>query len=151
MTTDPFPAGITEKRPFFLASGGLAARDSNVSLVADSVQLLLLSLFAFVRIRWRNILRPKSVFFGQKRLILIWEKGNFFFAQLFPFVARSWCPLRTQRFFGPKSSVFGPKVRFLPCDPKFCQSPVCSLRRDNSFPTFGTIFWLLVSELRSFS
>ena len=33
------------------ASGGLAARDCNVSLVVDSVQLLFLSLFAFVRIR----------------------------------------------------------------------------------------------------
>ena len=50
-------------------------------------------------------------------------------------------------FFGPKNWVFGPKIRFLPHDLKFCQWPVCSLWRDGLLAIFGSIFWLLVSEL----
>ena len=45
---------------------------------------------------------PKSA----KRLIFIWGKGTFFFAQLCRVVARTWCPVRSERF-GPKS-VFAP-------------------------------------------
>ena len=36
-------------------------------------------------------------------------------------------------------------------DPKFCQRPVCSPRRDGSFRTVGSILWLFVSELQPFS
>ena len=72
-----------------------------------------------------------------KRLIFIWEKGTFLFAQLFLIVARL---SRRERFFWPKNSVFSLRIRFLPYDPKFCQRPVCSPRRDGSFPTFRTIF-----------
>ena len=42
-------------------------------------------------------------------------------------------------FFGPKISVFGPKIRFLPYDPNFGQQTVGSPRRDRSFPTL--IIW----------
>ena len=50
-----------------------------------------------------------------KRLIFIWEKGTFFFAQLCPVVARTWFRIRSVFFFGfrPKClffSDFGPKV-----------------------------------------
>ena len=36
-----------------------------------------------------------------KRLIFILETGTFFFAQLFLVVARTWCPLRSELFWGP--------------------------------------------------
>ena len=86
-----------------------------------------------------------------KRLIFILEKGTFFFAQLCPVVARTWCPLRSERFFlGPKSRFLAEKIQILPYDPNFGQQPVCSPRRDRSFPTLGAIFRLSVPELRSF-
>ena len=78
---------------------------------------------------------PKSVFLAKnplfptkkhpkfaKRLIFIWEKGTFLFAHFFPVMARTW--------WEPRNG------RFLPYHPKFCQRPVCSPRRDGSFPTF---------------
>ena len=70
---------------------------------------------------------PKNPKFT-KRLIFIWEKGTFLFAQLFLVVARTW----------------------LPCDPIFWQRPVFSPRRDGPFATLGSIFRLFVSELWSF-
>ena len=57
---------------------------------------------------------PKTVFFPKehpkfaKRLIFIWEKGNFLFAQLFPVVARKWLELRSE-FFWVQKLCFWPK------------------------------------------
>ena len=42
-------------------------------------------------------------------------------------------------------------IKFVPNDPKFCQRPVYSPRRDGSLRTLGLIFRLFVSELWSFS
>ena len=50
-------------------------------------------------------------------------------------------------FLGPENSLFGPKICFLPYDPRFCQRPVCSPRKDGSFPTLQSIFRLFVSGL----
>ena len=44
---------------------------------------------------------------------------------------------------------FGPKIRFLIWDPDFRKWPVCSPRRYLWFGTFGSIFKLFVSELRT--
>merc|ERR1712121_525067 len=46
-------------------------------------------------------------------------------------------------------AIFGPKIRFLLQDPGFCQWPVCNPLRDGRFGTFGSIFKLFVSELRT--
>ncbi len=46
-------------------------------------------------------------------------------------------------------AIFGPKIRFLLWDPGFRQWPVCNPLRDGRFGTFGTIFKLFVSELRT--
>ena len=92
--------------------------------------------------------RPKSVFLAKnafypkktpkiKRLIFIWEEATFFFEQLFPVVAETWLVPKSDRFFGPETSVFGPNIRYLPYDPNFGQWPVCSPWRDRSFSTFG--------------
>ena len=51
-----------------------------------------------------------------KRLIFIWEKATFFFEQLFPVVARTWFPLRSESFF------WGPKSRFLAEKSNFCHT-----------------------------
>ena len=45
------------------------------------------------------------------------------------------------------SAVDAKKSVFMPCEPKLCQRPVCSPRRDGSFPNLGSIFQLFVSEL----
>ena len=42
----------------------------------------------------------------------IWKKVTFFFAQLCPVVARPWFRCKRERFFGPKNSDFGSKIRF---------------------------------------
>ena len=52
--------------------------------------------------------------------------------------------------FGPKISVLGPKIRFLPYDPNFGQWPIFSHRHDGWFPTLGSIFRLSVPELQFF-
>ena len=54
-------------------------------------------------------------------------------------------------FFGPKFSVFGPKIRFLIWDRDFRQWTVCSPRRSGRFGAFGSIFRLFVPELWPFS
>ena len=43
-------------------------------------------------------------------------------------------------FFWAKISVSGRKIQCLPYDPNFGQRPVCSPRRDRSFPNFGSHF-----------
>ena len=60
LKTDPVPAGITKKRPF---------------LCFAKMRKTVENLFFFLPRK-----HPKSA----KRLILIWEKGTFFFAQLYP-------------------------------------------------------------------
>ena len=83
--------------------------------------------------------------------LIIWAKALFFFEQLFPVVAKTWFALRSELFFGPKISVFGPKIQFLPYGPNFGLQSVHSPRRDRSFLTLGTIFRLSVPELQPFS
>ena len=87
----------------------------------------------------KSVFLVKNPFFPTKkhlkfaeRLIFIWEKGTFLFAQFFPLMARTW--------WEPRSG------RFLPYHPKFCQRPVCSPWRDGSFRTLGSIFLLFFSE-----
>ena len=56
---------------------------------------------------WEVFFWPTIVFFPKKhpkfakRLIFIWEKGTFLFAQLCPVVARTWLELRSKPLFGP--------------------------------------------------
>ena len=95
---------------------------------------------------------PKILFFNKKKKpkFAISEEGTFLFALFFLVVARTWLEQRSGLFFGRKNSVFGPKIRFLPYNPKFCQRPVCSPRKDGPFRILGLIFWHFVSELQSF-
>ena len=60
-----------------------------------------------------------------KRMIFIWEKGTFLFAQLSPVVARTWLEERSGCYFLAQKSFFA----------KFWQRPFCSPPRDGSFPT----------------
>ena len=56
-----------------------------------------------------------------KRLIFIWEKGTFFFAQLCPVVARTLLESRSESFVsGPKIQTLAQKFGFLPKNPSFC-------------------------------
>ena len=93
MTTDLVPAGITENRPFL----GLAEK-------------------CFL---WPKIFFPQKTHKICLKTDIYLGKGTFLLAQLFPVVASTWLELRSGRFFGPKNSVFGPKIRFLPYDPNF--------------------------------
>ena len=52
----------------------------------------------------------------------IWKKVTFFFAQLCPVVARPWFRCKRERFFGPKNSDFGSKIRFHPWPVDFAPS-----------------------------
>ena len=68
-------------------------------------------------LKWEN--GPKIVFFlpkkhpkPPKRLIFIWEKGTFSFAQLCPVVARTWFRLRSVCFFLPQKFGFRPENPF---------------------------------------
>ena len=68
----------------------------------------------------------------------------------FPVVAGTWLGERRVCFFGPEISVYGRKIQFLPHDPNFGQSTVCSPWRDRSFPTSGAIFDFLFSSYSPF-
>ena len=65
----------------------------------------------FLRFAEKRKTGRKSVFFPKnhpksaKRLMFIWEKGTFSFAQLCPVVARTWLELRSELFF------LAPKIR----------------------------------------
>ena len=61
--------------------------------------------FFWPKMRFIPIKHPKF-------LIFILEKGNFFFEQLFPVVARSWLELRSECFLGPKSQFLAQKSDF---------------------------------------
>ena len=79
-------------------------------------------------------------------------KGNFFLLTTFPGRGRNMVRLKKWTlFFGPKFSVFGPKIRFLIWDRDFRQWTVCSPRRCGRFGAFGSIFRLFVPELWPFS
>merc|ERR1712155_301750 len=73
----------------------------------------------FLRFAEKRKTGRKSVFFQKKhqksakRLIFIWEKGTFSFAQLCPVVARTWLESRSVYFFWPQ------KFGFLPENPFF--------------------------------
>ena len=58
----------------------------------------------------------------------------------------SWSWLKHGIFFGPQNSKFGPKICFLPYDPRFGQRPVCSPRKDCPFCTLGSILGLSFSS-----
>ena len=78
-------------------------------------------------------------------------KGNFFLLTTFPGRGRNMVRIKKWVFFfGPKFSVFGPKIRFLIWDRDFCQWTVCSPRRPGRFGAFGSIFRLFVTELWPF-
>ena len=81
---------------------------------------------------------PKFLFIQSKkslesanRLISNWEKGTFLFAQHFPVVARTWCPLRSESFstrFSAQKSVFCHMTLKRPfCGPRrnHCGDTVC--------------------------
>ena len=102
-----------------------------------------------VYVRPKSVCMAQKVFFIPKKhqkflttLIFILEKGTFFFAQLFPVVARTWFALRSELFFGPKISVFGPKIQFLPYDPNFGQWPILALGVTIYFPPWDRFFWI---------
>ena len=74
LTTEPVPAGITEKRPFLR--------------------------FAEKRKTGRkSVFFPKKLPKLAKRLIFIGEKGTFSFPQLLPVVARTWLGSKSELFF----------------------------------------------------
>ena len=79
---------------------------------------------------------PKSA----KRLISIWEKVTFLFAQLCQVVARTLCPNKKCPFLGRKTLILAQIIRFLLNDPKLCQWRVGSPRQGRPFPTFRSIF-----------
>ena len=67
-------------------------------------------------------------------------------------MVRTWLESRSERLFlGPKSRFLAGKLRFLPYDPYFGQRPVCSPRRDRSFPTMGAFFRLSVQQEWTFT
>ena len=130
----------------------------------DRVLFLICSVFFTLRRNGCCYVWPKSAFFGQKCLLsqkdthnllrdwrLFGKRQLFFFEQLFSVMARTWLVPKSERFFWPEISGLGRKIRFLPYDPNFGQQPVCSPRRDCSFPTLGAIFLLSVPELWPFS
>ena len=57
-------------------------------------------------------------------------KGTFFLWTTFSGCGQNMVNLKKWVFFGPKISVFGPKIRFLPYDPNFGQWPIFSPRHD---------------------
>ena len=78
------------------------------------------TVFTFCR---KVVFGPKIHFFPKKhpktakRLIFIWEKGTFFFAQLCPVVARTWFRLRSESFFWAQKFGFWPKNPFFSIRP----------------------------------
>ena len=65
-----------------------------------------------IELSWTAKKTPKSAI----RLIFIWEKGTFLFAQLCLVVAKTCRPARSERFFWPKTSDFRKMVHFAPSD-----------------------------------
>ena len=68
-----------------------------------------------------------------------------FFGQALDQMGQIWLFLGQKSIFWGVLFFLGPKTGF--SDLKFCQWPICSSRRDGSLAIFGSIFWLLVSEL----
>ena len=60
----------------------------------------------------KNAFYPKKTTTFLKRLISILEKGTFFFAELLPVAARTWCPERSICFFGPEILIFAIQPQF---------------------------------------
>ena len=108
---------------------------------------------------WRRIRsgpNGETVVFTFSRKVFFWPKMGFIPKSIQNFL-RSLLESRSDLFFffffggGGEISVFGPIIQFLPYDPNFIQRPVCSPRRDRSFPPLGASFWLFVTELWPFS
>ena len=89
---------------------------------------------------------PYCIFFQKnhpkflKRLIFILEKGTFFFEQLFPVMARLWCPARSQLFFGLKSWFLAKKSDFCHMTPIFVDDPFLALDMTVNFPPWKRFF-----------
>ena len=121
MTTEPVPAGITEKRPFLR--------------------------FAEKRKTGRkSVFFPKKLPKFAKRLIFIGEKGTFSFPQLLPVVARTWLGPKSELFFLARKIRIS--ARKSVWDPVFCQRDVRSPRRWLRFGTFGSSLRLVPSYAR---
>ena len=114
MTTVLVPDGIMEKRPFL----GLAEK---------------------------RCFGPKSVFSPKKqpkfakRLIFIWEKGIFLFAQLSLMWLEHGLSQEVDVFFGPKKSIFGQnfsRTRLQPLESRCILHHGIHLS-DFSFPSYG--------------
>ena len=110
-----------------------------VGLVVRMMRVMMV-LMLMVVVSW-----PKSVFSKQKKhqnfakiSIFLWEKGTFLFAQHFPVAA--WCPLRSEFFVGPKSSDFGPKLRFRHTTPNFVNGPFVALGETVHFQPLERFF-----------
>ena len=67
---------------------------------------------------------------------ICFEQGTFFFAQLFPFVPRTWCSLRSELFFGPEISVFAQKSDCY-MTPILVNGPFVALGETILFPCWG--------------
>ena len=80
------------------------------------------------------------------QFVAIWEKVTFFFERLFLVVPRTWLEYRSVFFWAQNLGFFGQKIRFLPYDPKFGQRPVCSPRRDRSFPWLENMIFCVCSS-----
>ena len=64
--------------------------------------------------------------------MIIWAKATFFFEQLFPGVAKT--------LFWPKSSVFGPKIRFCHTTPILVNDPFLALGMTVNFQPWERFF-----------
>ena len=84
---------------------------------------------------------PKKCPKFNKRLIIIWEKGTFLFAQLCSIVARTWRPARREHIFlGTKTCFSTQKPIFCHTTPNFIYSPFVALRETVHFPSWDRFF-----------
>ena len=76
-----------------------------------------------------------------KFLIFILEKGNFFFEQLFPVVARSWLGAKSgTSFLGPKFWFLAQKSDFCHTTPILVDDPFLALGMTVNFPHWEQFF-----------
>ena len=76
-----------------------------------------------------------------KRQIFIWEKGTFFFEQLFPVVARTWLGSKSVcLFLGPKFRFLAKKSDFCHTTPILVDDPFLALGMTVNFPPWKPFF-----------
>ena len=84
---------------------------------------------------------PQKCLKFNKRLIIIWVKGTFLFAQLCSIVARTWRPARSEHIFlGTKTWFSTQKSIFCHTTPNFVYSPFVALRETVHFPSWDRFF-----------